>query len=93
MSSVTQEVFHQFFSYMPRERKEKVLRYRNRVDQNNCVMSYMLFLYGIYQTFGIANPDIAIANRGKPYLIDYPNAHFNITHCSRGCVYAYPSTS
>ena len=29
-------------SLLPEERRKKALRYRNRIDQNNCVLTYFM---------------------------------------------------
>ena len=82
------EIYQQFLSYLPYDRKQKTLRYRKETDRSNCVISYMLILYSAYRAFGIVNPEIAETKYGKLYLVDYPEVHFNISHCSRGCVCA-----
>lgn len=35
----------------------------------------------VYPSAPAAFPTIALASTGKPYLPDFPNVHFNITHC------------
>ena len=81
----THEVYQRFLDYLPMERKQRVYRYRNEMDKINCVMSYMLIVYGVYKTFGIVDPNIAATKYGKLYLVDYPEIHFNISHCPKGC--------
>ena len=88
LSSISNEMYQQYLRFLPDDRMQKVLRYRNEVDQYNCVMSYLLTMYGIYKMFGVANPDIAATKYGKLYLVDQPGIHFNISHCSKGCVCA-----
>lgn len=36
--------------------------------------------------YGITNAVISNKTKGKPYLTDYPNIHFNISHCKYGCI-------
>lgn len=86
--SQTNETYQRFFNYLPYDRMQKVQRYRNETDKSNCVMSYMLIMYSVYKTFGIVTPEIASTKYGKLYLVDYPEAHFNISHCAKGCVCA-----
>lgn len=75
-----------YMRYLPRERQAKALRLRQDADKKNCVMAYFLLLYGLYTSYGIRTPNLSYEQNGKPYLSDYPNIHFNISHCPRGCV-------
>lgn len=74
--------------YLPHARRQKACRYRNTGDKSNCVISYLLLMYGLYMEHGIVNPDIAATKEGKLYLVDYSRVHFNISHCSKGCICA-----
>ena len=77
-----------WLQYLPKERQQKVLRYRNQIDRKLSVASYLLLACGLYQQFGVVDPVIAYGLKGKPYLPDRPDVHFNISHCSGGCVCA-----
>lgn len=74
--------------YLPAERRAKALRYRQEIDRKNCVAAYLLLLYALWKDYGILQPTIACSASGKPYLPDYPNIHFNISHCPKGCICA-----
>lgn len=77
-----------YMRLLPPERKAKAQRFRKAIDRTNCVLGYLLLQYGLYQNYGIYNPIITYQTFGKPYLYDYPDIHFNISHCSRGCICA-----
>lgn len=75
-----------YIRYLPQERQSKALRFRKEVDKKNCVMAYLLLLYGLYKDYGIREPNLSYSHTGKPYLSDYPDIHFNISHCPQGCI-------
>ena len=73
---------------LPEERKNKVLRYRREIDRKLSAITYLLLVCVLYKEFHIVSPILAYTNNGKPYLPDYPNIHFNISHCPFGCICA-----
>ena len=86
--SVTDEILASFCSILPTERQERIKRYRIQIDKKLSAVSYMILLYALAMDYGIKYPDISIGTYGKPYLTHYPNIHFNISHCIKGCVCA-----
>jgi len=44
--------------------------------------------YGLRECFDIASFELAFGTYGKPYLSEYPEVHFNISHCDAGCAVA-----
>lgn len=73
---------------LPPERKEKLFRFRQEIDRKNCIVAYLLLLHGLYAEYGVFNPILLYEQNGKPYLRDYLDIHFNISHCPHGCVCA-----
>lgn len=86
--SVTDEILASFCSILPTERQERIKRYRIQIDKKLSAVSYMILLYALAMDYGIKHPDVSIGTYGKPYLTHYPNIHFNISHCIKGCVCA-----
>ncbi len=84
--SVTDEMLALFCNVLPLERQERIRRYRRPIDKKLSAMSYIILLYALAKDYGIINPEISIGHHGKPYLADYPNIYFNISHCIKGCV-------
>lgn len=80
------EVIEKCMRFLPEERRVKVLRYRRNNDRKLSAASYLLLLYALYIECGLRSPVVAYTDKGKPYLPDHPDVHFNISHCSRGCV-------
>lgn len=88
MKFVTDDLFHKFFYVLPIERREKAMRYRNSIDRNNCVVVYLMLKIALKECFGITEFTIRYGKCGKPYLAEYPNIFFSISHCVYGCVVA-----
>ena len=75
-----------YLSFLPPQRRERALRYRNAVDRDNCILSYLLLRHALKSCFGPHDPRIEFPERGKPYLPEHPDIHFNISHCPAGCI-------
>ncbi|MCF0243819.1 MAG: 4'-phosphopantetheinyl transferase superfamily protein [Bacteroidaceae bacterium] len=64
------------------ERREKALTYKFEQGRRECVLAYLLLKKALKETFGIeGNPVLIEQEGGKPVLKDFPNIHFNISHC------------
>ncbi|MGN0621070.1 MAG: 4'-phosphopantetheinyl transferase family protein [Porcipelethomonas sp.] len=85
---ITEHFMEQCIAVLPPERKEKAMRYRFEIDRKLSVISYLLLLYALRENYGINNPQIVYGRYGKPYLKDYPDIYFNISHCPKGCICA-----
>jgi 4'-phosphopantetheinyl transferase len=78
-----------FEKKLPLERLEKAKKYRREIDKNLCIISYMLFYYGINKEYGIKEKlKWQIGKNYKPFLQNYQNIFFNISHCNCGCLCA-----
>lgn len=61
-----------------RKRIEKVKHFQGRREK---IIAWQLLIQALKE-FGIdKTPQIAYTTQGKPYLINHPNIHFNISHC------------
>lgn len=74
--------------FLPENRRVRALRYRRKIDRWNCVITYLMLQYGLRECFSITSFEIALGEYGKPYLPQFPNVHFNISHCDTGCAIA-----
>lgn len=82
---VTQEELNQYLLLLPQWRRKKVLSYRFLIDQVLCAKAYLLLKQGLKSLYGIDdNPRFKYVMHEKPVLSDYPNIHFNLSHCRRG---------
>lgn len=84
--SITESFLERCINVLPPERKQKALRYRFDIDRKMSVISYLELLYALRENYNIKNPKIAYGVHGKPYLTEYPDIYFNISHCPKGCV-------
>jgi len=88
LDQLNNETLEWCMQHLPEERRAKVLRYRREIDRKLSVVSYLLLIYALHKEFKLSSPTIAYTDKGKPYLSDYPDIHFNISHCPLGCVCA-----
>lgn len=82
---ISEEFIIRALPFLPEERRSRALRYRRRIDRDNCVITYLMLCYALRECFGIKSFKMAYGEYGKPYLPDYPDVHFNISHCGIGC--------
>ncbi len=67
---------------LPAWRREIVLHYKHELGQRQSLMAYQLLCEGLRRDYGIdAMPRFEIGEHGKPHLPDYPQLHFNLSHC------------
>lgn len=77
---------------LPEERRAKALKYHFERDQYLCAKSYLLLKQGLLEEYGITSvPEWTYGEHGKPLLKDFPNIHFNLSHCRKGAVCAIDS--
>ena len=61
------------------------MSYRFLIDQVLCAKAYILLKNGLRETYGITeNPAFEYVKHEKPVLRDYPDIHFNLSHCKHG---------
>lgn len=83
--NVTQEEFEKDLLLLPHWRQEKALRFRFLIDRVLCTKAYLLLKQGLSSSFDITtNPEFSYIGHEKPILKDYPNIHFNLSHCKKG---------
>lgn len=64
------------------ERREKALRFRFERDRRLSVAAYRLLCRALREAYGIDEaPRFGVHPGGKPYLLDHPGIHFNLSHC------------
>lgn len=61
------------------ERREKVARYRFAKDRRLCLGAGLLAAH-MLQRAGACDLTLAYAEHGKPYLVNHPSIHFNLSH-------------
>ncbi len=55
-------------------------------DKINCAVCYLMLRKGLYHEYGIKNkPHFTYGKNGKPSLKEFPDIHFNFSHCRNSC--------
>lgn len=81
----TDELYNHYIVFLPSDRSAKSKRYIRMADRKECAIAYLLFRIGILSEYGIFDePAIRYGIYGKPYLVEYPNIHINLSHCREG---------
>ena len=73
---------------LPEWRRETALRFRHLQGRRECAVGYIELLRGLRLRFGIGGmPAFAYNEHEKPFLKNYPDIHFSISHCKEavGC--------
>ena len=69
------------------QRAAYALRYRQAHDQRLSLAVYLLLQQALRSEYGIQEaPEFVFGPHGKPELKDYPDIHFNLSHCSRAAL-------
>ena len=89
----TSKTLEQIIPYLPSERKNRLVRYNKESDRKNCAIGYLLLTSGLNRIFKIQSPRLSYSDKGKPFLTDYPDIHFNISHCPKGCICGISSST
>ncbi len=74
--------FRFLLQFAPPEKQERILCQRVKQNADNMLVGAALARHMIWEIFQIplSQQHIAYGPYGKPYLRDYPNVHFNISH-------------
>ena len=69
------------------QRREAALRYVRENDRKLSLAAYLLLQEALEKEYGITEPPVfAFGHNGKPVLRDYPQIHFNLSHCARAAL-------
>lgn len=80
-----EELFDEVRAYVPVERLEYAYRCRFFPDRLQSILVYVLLRSVLYKEYGICSfPKIKKSQYGKPFLCEYPDIHFNLSHCKKG---------
>lgn len=88
LESVPETFIVSALQMLPEERRQKARRYRRLIDRKNCVITYVMLKIALKECFRITDFTLQYGKYGKPYLVEYPDVYFNISHCCCGCVVA-----
>lgn len=87
---IQNNTFQFLLQFVQPEKQERILRQRIKQNADNMLIGDILAKTAIKKVFGveIAKQHIEYGKYGKPYLLDYPNIHFNISHSGKYVVCA-----
>ena len=70
---------------LPSWRLEKALSFHFDIDKYLCAKSFLILKEMLLKEFNLNNiPKFSYNKNQKPYFKEYPNIHFNISHCKSG---------
>lgn len=82
---VTEEELAHDLNLLPEWRREKALKFRFLIDRVLSTKAYLLLKQGLQQGYGIeTNPTFDYIKNDKPVLREFPDIHFNLSHCKKG---------
>ena len=88
MAQITEEEILRLLPLVSDERREEALRYKHLFGQFACLKSYVM-LREMLEQKGLTHPfRFGHNEHGKPYLTNYPDIHFNISHCDKAIAVA-----
>ncbi len=89
MEEFSDELFKRSLMLLPDERQKKATAHRQKLDQKLSVLGDVLLNFGLKNEYGISEKiRFSYSAKGKPHLSDYPQIHFNLSHCKNGVICA-----
>ncbi len=90
---VEPDVYEKALSFLPNEKKDKIKRFRKYEDALRSLTAEILIRAVVFFKLGIKNEFIKFNKTayGKPYLEDYEDFHFNLSHSGSWVVCATSS--
>jgi len=81
-SSISEEVYDFLVSLCSEYKKTQIIKKKKRDDRENSLIGNALAKYAIKSVFGIpaVNQKFGYTDNQKPYLENYDNIHFSISH-------------
>lgn len=79
---IDEQTFRFLLLFSPQEKQQRILRQRIKQNADTVLVGAALASHLLFETFRIpfSKQHIAYGPYGKPYLRDYPDVHFNISH-------------
>lgn len=82
------DCFHKLLEYVSEEKKQRIRKFQRPDDAKRCLFGDLLVKYALFQKIGCNHFVFDINQYGKPFLINYQNIHFNISHSGKWVVCA-----
>lgn len=89
ISQLPETELQQAIDALPEWRRELALKFKFPLGKAECACSYLLLCQALREEYGITTqPHFDIGEHGKPSLREYPDIHFNMSHCRAGIAVA-----
>lgn len=88
MQQCTEAEVQRLLNLASQQRREEALRFKFLFGQFACLKSFEMLSELLKEKCEITFFQYARTDKGKPYLLDYPNVYFNISHCKKGIAVA-----
>jgi len=77
------------------ERRQRIKRFYHWQDAQRCLLAELLARYSIEETFNIPRNSMAFAKtqKDKPFVVNHPEANFNLSHSGEWIVCALSDTT
>lgn len=82
MTLCTDDEVQKMLPLVSNQRRAQALAFTHVFGRFACLKSYLMLLEIL--DMGNVKPEFAFGTNGKPFLKDYPDIHFNISHCRNG---------
>lgn len=82
INNIPHEILESSYYYISHERQMRADRYKFNMDRVRCIFGEVLLKYALSQNYAIQESKMNFSYNqfGKPYLSDYSDIHFNISH-------------
>lgn len=82
LDALTSEDVAEAIASLPLWRREKVCLFKHEQGRKECAYSYLLLCQALQKVYGMdVQPEFSYGEHGKPFLKDYADIHFNLSHC------------
>ena len=81
LSAFSMQSFNQSLQFLPPERREYVLHFRQPEDQKRSALAWLLLAYGLRKEYGLGTvPEFQRTASGKPFFPGNHMPFFNLSH-------------
>lgn len=84
ITQISENALKEALDALPDWRRAQALRHKHQQGQAECALSYLLLCKGLREKGITAQPTFEYGENGKPTLKEFPEIHFNISHCKAG---------
>ena len=83
MTQVTEAEVQRMLPLVDEQRRNEALRYKHLFGQFACLKSWLM-LKELLAPLDIHDLKMDFNEHGKPFLVNHPEVHFNLSHCKNG---------